>query len=129
MSKNDLIIQNGPIGLSPYLVASHGGDTYTFLAEEFKHDAGGFAFFIGKQKVAWFDMSIVKAIHIINVVNNTRRDDDAQFIRDKDYIIDLLVEFDEMGFVPMTTVPGDPDEYARAWKEKLIKALEGEHIK
>ena len=39
-------------------------------------------------------------------------------------IIDLLTEFDEMGFVPTTTVP-DPDAYAIEWKNKLIDALKG----
>lgn len=41
-----------------------------------------------------------------------------------DVIIDLLTEFDEMGFVPTTTVP-DPDAYAIEWKNKLIDALKG----
>lgn len=41
-----------------------------------------------------------------------------------DYITDLLTEFDEMGFVPTTTVPADPEAYAIEWKGKLTKALE-----
>ena len=45
-----------------YQVTSYDGDTYKFCAECFKHDAGGFAFYIGKQKVAWFDYKTVKAI-------------------------------------------------------------------
>lgn len=37
---------------------------------------------------------------------------------------DLLVEFDEMDFVPRNTLPGqDPVEVAKAWKELLIKTL------
>ena len=37
---------------------------------------------------------------------------------------DLLVEFDEMDFVPMSPPPGrDPVEVAKAWKELLIKTL------
>ena len=40
-----------------------------------------------------------------------------------DYITDLLVDFDEMGFAPTTTVP-DPDAYAIKWRNKLTKALE-----
>ena len=47
-----------------FCVVSQDGDTYRFSAEEFKHDSGGFAFYIGKQKVAWFDYQIVKAIYI-----------------------------------------------------------------
>lgn len=54
------------IEISPYKVISHDGDIYTLMAECFKHDAGGFAFYIGKQKVAWFDMQIVKAVSIMN---------------------------------------------------------------
>ena len=38
-------------------------------------------------------------------------------------IIDLLIEFDEMGFVPIVPCP-DPEAYAIEWKEKLIKALQ-----
>lgn len=38
-------------------------------------------------------------------------------------IIDLLIEFDEMGFVPIIPCP-DPEAYAIEWKEKLIKALQ-----
>lgn len=40
-----------------------------------------------------------------------------------DIIRDLLVEFDEMGFIPTTTVP-DPEAYAIDWRNKLTKALE-----
>lgn len=36
---------------------------------------------------------------------------------------DLLVEFDEMGFIPTTTCQNS-NEYASEWKEKLIKELE-----
>ena len=41
-----------------------------------------------------------------------------------DIIIDLLTEFDEMGFCPTTPCP-DPDGYAREWKRKLVDALQG----
>lgn len=37
-------------------------------------------------------------------------------------IIDLLTEFDEMGFAPTTTVP-DPEAYAVKWRDELTKAL------
>ena len=37
-------------------------------------------------------------------------------------IEDLLTEFDEMGFMPTTSVP-DPDAYAIEWREKLTKSL------
>ena len=39
-----------------------------------------------------------------------------------DIIIDLLTEFDEMGFVPTTSVP-NPDAYAIKWREQLTNAL------
>ena len=55
------------VEIFPYKVISHDGDIYTLMAECFKHDAGGFAFYIGKQKVAWFDMGIVKAVSMINM--------------------------------------------------------------
>lgn len=52
-----------------------------------------------------------------------------------DNIIDLLTEFDEMGFQPTTTVP-NPEAYAIKWRDQLTKALidyrkqsEGEWIK
>ena len=38
-------------------------------------------------------------------------------------IEDLLTEFDEMGFMPTTSVP-DPDAYAIEWKNKLTDALQ-----
>lgn len=38
-------------------------------------------------------------------------------------LIDLLVDFDEMGFCP-TTLTADPDEYAKEWKQKLVCAIE-----
>ena len=46
-------------------------------------------------------------------------------ISDFDYerIVDLLVEFDEMGFCPTTTCP-NPDKYAREWKKKLLEAVD-----
>ena len=43
-------------------------------------------------------------------------------------IDELLIDFDEMGFVP-TTLCENPDEYARDWKKQLlveIKRLEKE---
>jgi hypothetical protein len=39
-----------------------------------------------------------------------------------DIIIDILTDFDEMGFVPTTTVP-DPETYAIKWRNKLTDAL------
>lgn len=39
-----------------------------------------------------------------------------------DIIIDLLVEFDEMGFAPTTLVP-DPEAYAVKWRNELTNAL------
>lgn len=41
-----------------------------------------------------------------------------------DFITDLLIDFDEMGFAPTTTVP-DPDAYAIEWRNKLTDALQG----
>ena len=41
-----------------------------------------------------------------------------------DIIRDLLIEFDEMGFIPTTTVP-DPNAYAIKWRAEITKALEG----
>ena len=38
-------------------------------------------------------------------------------------IEDLLVDFDEMGFMPTTTCE-DPNEYALEWKQKLIAEIE-----
>lgn len=37
-------------------------------------------------------------------------------------LVDLLVDFDEMGLFPATLTP-DPDEYAREWKRKLMYAI------
>jgi hypothetical protein len=39
-----------------------------------------------------------------------------------DIIIDILTDFDEMGFAPTTTVP-DPETYAIKWRKKLTDAL------
>jgi hypothetical protein len=39
-----------------------------------------------------------------------------------DIIRDLLVEFDEMGFIPTTTVP-HPEAYAIKWRAEITKAL------
>lgn len=38
-------------------------------------------------------------------------------------MIDLLVEFDEMGFIPTTTHPLAPEEYAIEWHDRMAKAL------
>ena len=45
--------------------------------------------------------------------------------RDKqiDIIRDLLVEFDEMGFIPSTAVPNH-EAYAIKWRAEITKALE-----
>lgn len=40
-----------------------------------------------------------------------------------DFITDLLVDFDEMGFVPTTACP-DPEAYAVEWKRKITEAFE-----
>lgn len=41
-----------------------------------------------------------------------------------EFIDDLLINFDEMGFAPTTAVP-DPEAYAIEWKNKLTNALQG----
>ena len=41
-----------------------------------------------------------------------------------EYIIDLLVDFDEMGFAP-TTLCLDPEAYAIEWRKKLTEELKG----
>ena len=46
-----------------------------------------------------------------------------------DRLIDLLIEFDEMGFVP-TTVCEDAEEYAKRWEDQVleeVKAIEAEN--
>lgn len=46
-------------------------------------------------------------------------------------IDELLIDFDEMGFVP-TTLCENPDEYARDWKRQLlveIKRLKAENAR
>ena len=43
-----------------------------------------------------------------------------------DYITDLLVDFDEMGFAPTTSCP-DPEAYAIEWRRKITDALESYH--
>ena len=48
----------------------------------------------------------------------------------KDCLLGLLIEFDEMGFLP-TTVCEEPEGYAIKWKELLleeIKALESDNV-
>jgi hypothetical protein len=64
MENDSLIIPDGPL-VFPYQVTSHEGDIYRVFAEFFKQDSGGFAFYIGNKKVAWFDYKIVKAIFIL----------------------------------------------------------------
>ncbi len=39
-----------------------------------------------------------------------------------DHIIDLLVDFDEMGFAPTTMCP-DPEAYAIEWRNKITNAI------
>lgn len=44
-------------------------------------------------------------------------------------LLDLLIEFDEMGFAP-TTVCENADEYAKEWKDRVleeVKSLEAEN--
>lgn len=46
-----------------------------------------------------------------------------------DRLLDLLIEFDEMGFAP-TTVCEDPEEYAKKWRDQVweeVKSLEAEN--
>lgn len=43
---------------------------------------------------------------------------------ENEWIIDLLIEFDEMGFIPTTTVP-DPKRYAMRWRDRMCQALKG----
>lgn len=47
----------------------------------------------------------------------------------KDRLLDLMIEFDEMGFAP-TTVCEDPEGYAKKWKDQVleeVKALKAEN--
>ena len=47
----------------------------------------------------------------------------------KNRLLDLLIEFDEMGFAP-TVVCENADEYAQEWKDQVleaVKALENEN--
>ena len=39
-----------------------------------------------------------------------------------DVMQDLLIDFDEMGFIPSTSCP-NPDKYACEWKEKLVSEI------
>lgn len=41
-----------------------------------------------------------------------------------DLVTELLIDFDEMGFIPTTTVP-DPEAYAIEWRNKITNALKG----
>ena len=48
----------------------------------------------------------------------------------KDRLLDLMIEFDEMGFAP-TTVCEDPEGYAKKWKDQVleeVKALKAENV-
>lgn len=40
-----------------------------------------------------------------------------------EHIIKLMTEFDEMGFVPTTTVPCSPEAYAIKWRDAMAKDL------
>lgn len=40
----------------------------------------------------------------------------------KNRLLDLLIEFDEMGFAP-TTVCEDPNEYAKKWRDQVREAV------
>lgn len=42
-----------------------------------------------------------------------------------DMITELLIDFDEMGFIPTTTVP-DPEAYAIEWRNRITEALRNE---
>ena len=41
-------------------------------------------------------------------------------------IEDLLIDFDEKGFMPKNLIPYDTEEYARAWKLAFVEAIEAE---
>ena len=45
-----------------------------------------------------------------------------------EYIEDLLIEYDEMSFIPGTTCP-NPEEYAKDFKQRLIKAIKNNNNK
>lgn len=47
---------------------------------------------------------------------------DEKTLEFDDDVVDLLVEFDEMGFAPTTTCP-NPEEYAREWKMAMLKKV------
>lgn len=38
------------------------------------------------------------------------------------YLEDLLIEFDEMGFAPTTVCP-NPDKYATEWRDRLVNCV------
>lgn len=40
-----------------------------------------------------------------------------------DFITDLLIDFDEMGFIPTTLVP-NPEEYAIEWRRKITQEID-----
>lgn len=42
-------------------------------------------------------------------------------------IEDLLIDFDERGFVPTNLIPIDSEEYAKAWRRALVEAIQAEH--
>lgn len=60
----DDVITLKKVEIYPFKVISRDGDVYTLMAECFRSETGGFAFYIGKQKVAWFESGIVKVISI-----------------------------------------------------------------
>lgn len=43
-------------------------------------------------------------------------------MEDTDNIINVLTDFDEMGFIPTATC-SNPEEYAKEWKKRLIKRI------
>lgn len=45
----------------------------------------------------------------------------------KDRLLDLLIEFDEMGFEPTALPPPgmSAEEYAQNWKSELLKEIQG----
>ena len=44
-----------------------------------------------------------------------------------DRLLDLLIEFDEMGFEPTVVLPPgmSAEEYAKIWKSELLKEIQG----
>ena len=82
---------------------------------------------INQDKINNFDVKSNNELFKQALVEGVNRHIDKTIEEEKqieEIIIDLLTNFDEMGFVPTTPCP-DPEAYAIEWKEKLTKALKG----